>query len=795
MANGKTTRLYIDSQTSLNNTSNANLIEYTLRREMPLIFKMLQLWPSPQQRFESLMEPLSNELGQFTQTGTAKPSIKGYSLNNTDTIHISTSPLTDGHENVIFTIESELINKQELSMLVESKNQLRHQFFSRSAFKYFSSISSSENIEKVRGSLAALHNYKPTPLSHLATFPAEMYRTEKGLEKIVINAVRNIEGLNSITDLDTIVLRSASHITKMKAHFPNLSHTLDNLSKLKSYLNSDQRSVLQLNIELEVNHLRAFTKDAFSLTHYNKSLFDVVVTNNGMIKVRPDDWASYTNSSMVKSIENSFFDSLLPEDAGRIDRNPMNKITNATMLIGNVNIQRIPITAIAPRMKFPSDSIHALEKEWKMPSSPMFVGGSTSLHSTTIDDAVIFKGFFEGIPHIDKENFKSDMVNLMQGEKSAKLSGAQFKLPITLYEKNGEKHIERQRGNDGFTHIAKMPMPDFDQITLAEWLGLTLLKESGLNVSKFQMVSYENEMVSYTGEESLINEKSISEATINNQSLGDDFVDETAFFDNLQSSLTTAVNQVTEVIDNSQSVPFLISERFDIPYASDENPQKTISLDLGAVCMTTSSQKYELSFEDVASNVKKRFSEKVTNEVFNDIYKQIIGSYLLHNNDLHLKNITVLGNQQEDGTYAYKVSPIYDVILTPLVITGNLNVETQKGIYRSALSINGTHFPSKMDIVELATGHFNIPKERALSVFDEVMNNMNVAVKKMVKNIPVEIKTRGRWCDCIETGLAIVERNLKHIKEHGIAYGAAPETSDESIKEMKSATNIMPQLY
>lgn len=795
-ANNQQTRMYVDALPGLDKISQTQLVDYTVKNELPTLLKMLNMWKAPQSRFQEVMLPLTTLSGKFTEQGEAQPKLAAFSLQPDQNIHIKLRPKHKIDEEIgLFTIEAKQLNKHELKLAIENDpSKVRYNFLPRQAFKYLDSTghSDSNNIEKIRSQIANLHNTKSTPIALLGMMPNEYYRTQSGLEKIVINCVRNIEGINAIDDLNQLTVSVIGQTRKVARHLSNLPNLQVNLESLHNFINGEAKDMLKSNIEIELNFMKSFTQDAFRLTHYNKSLYDIVRTSNGLMKTRPDQWTTYTSLSMLRTFENALFESLLPE-VKQIDKNPMQRISNATMLIGNVNIQKVPVSEIVPRFRFQDEIKKAIEKEWKMPSSPLYSGGATSVHTTSISDKPLFEGYFEGIPHIEKEQFKSQMQSLMHSEQSAKLSGAQYKLPVTLSKRNGDLHLKRQQGKEGFTHIAKMPLPDYDQITLSEWLGLTLLKNAGFNVSKFQMVSYDNEHHEYANSQEYV-EESISHASISSDHVLDD---DLSFLDNLAQSLNSNLNTMTrKKNDVTQTVPFLISERFDIPYEWDGQAAKNISLDLGAICLVTSEEKYDLSFETVAEKLKQRIPSAALSVVNEDVYKQIIGSYLLHNNDLHLKNITVLGTQQQEGHYEYKVSPIYDVIITPLVITSNMREDIKKGIYKQALTINGTNFPTKNDIIGFAVANFDMPQERAESIFNTAVVNIRKAVKDLEANMPVEISDRKKWHDTIDTGLALIDRNVRHITEHGTAFGTINDREQKQTisSDMMNATHIMPEL-
>lgn len=331
----------------------------------------------------------------------------------------------------------------------------------------------------------------------------------------------------------------------------------------------------------------------------------------------------------------------------------------------------------------------------------------------------------------------------------------------------GQRELRRQVGNIPFTHIAKFPSPEVESITLAEWLPLTLLKQSGFNVARNQLVSYDNDYEVYSDE--MGGEKTAESPLM---SFDDSNHDMDEFDRNLFNDLTEIFAKQS-IPSKKQVPPFLISERFDIPMSNqltgEVNTSRLMSLDLASLTKVCSSQKYSLSFEDVALRLKESLPKENLKQIMMDIYLQIIGSYLVHNNDLHLKNITLLSDENTiTGETTFKVSPIYDVIITPLVFPDLKDGE----VYHQALTISGTLYPTVQDLFDLATQHFELDSDTVQNVFNNAITNMGNAVNNMRKSMPLDIVSRPIWNDTIRTGLAIIERNLQHIHENGSSYGS-----------------------
>ncbi len=784
LQNGSPTRLYVDIPSG-DKITQTQSIEYALRKELPVVLKSLDLWLTPQTMLEGQSPSLlGTDASQLSKQGNNHQSrIVVLSPNQSGDISLSVD--LDNQRSNILELSATHCKKSLIVQLVHQTDRPRTHFFTRKAFQYFDTIGDIGKLEEIRNKIASLHCLEPTPLAYLALMPESYYKTKQGVERVLLNYVRHNRGVFSLQELHAQVFNKAVEFRRNPEakYAPSFHHRLD---LLKEYLDNPNIE-LEQKIQLETNFISAVHEDAFRLSHYNKVLFDVVKTSTGLIQVKHDNWCRFASLSMDRSFDNALLESLLPESKA-VDKNPMNRINNATMLIGNVSVQKIPVTDVFKRITANDAFKSQIEKEWKSPSNPLISAGVVNVHTTTLDDNTLFNGHFEGIPHIEKERFKQQMVNLMHGEIGAKLSGAQFKLPVLLTEQNGVKHLKRQTGQEGFTHIAKMPMPQYEKITLAEWLGLRILKEAGFNVAKFQMVSYDTNHTDYVESNgSVSTEKSITESQLD---VGHIELDDDDFFSSLAQEVNRGIRQKTR--ETTQTVPFLLSERFDIPYAGGDKLNKKISLDLGALCLKTSEEKYSVSFESVAERLKEVLPGEYLEDVATDIYKQIIGSYLLHNNDLHLKNITLLATENGDGEYSYEVSPIYDVIVTPMVFNyAHASAEIKNALYKQALEIAGTTYPTKSDLVNFAATSLGLSVTKSESIFDDCHQRVTHAVRALTSNLPLEIKQRDKWKDSVELGLAHVERNLKHITQHGTSYGSEQKDRVMENSQPFNFTNLM----
>ncbi|MFM2668674.1 HipA domain-containing protein [Vibrio mediterranei] len=745
-------------------------IRYAIMRNLPIVLKSAGMVQTAQMHLFGTSEKLDAVDSQlFEQTHSLETSRTHLHVLSQRDKGKHTLGYTDeaGLHHALVNLNVDLATKQDLKLLIANQtDNAVYQYMPKTSFRYFDSLQSSHNYKVVQSALADLYRQVPTPLSYLVSYPKGMYSSDKGLESILCLYTRHCRTHNTVDQLQEDIETQMVHLLRS----PRLSNhqlAIQGLNRLIQYCQVNTQELDQ-KLKNEVNYITNSTR-AFSLRHYEQTLSNfVVVERLGLMRVPTTSWTCYADLSFHRDFANATFESLLPEiDHKSPSKNPLSRINVMSSMIANVTFQEVP-TAEVFRSLASTKSSHILDDEhkYRLSSNPLNIIPAASFHTTTISDRPLFSGFFEGIPNYDKKRFREHMRNLMFSEFAAKLSGAQFKLPVTLsLDDNNTLHLQRQTGNLPFTHIAKFPTPGYDNITLAEWLPLTLLKKAGLSVAKNQLVSYETDHSPYeeAGKRIEDNEMSLSDTASTET---DDHED---LFEELQLMFDKA-HQVNELkSEHKNCPPFLISERFDIPYSKAGSNKRILSLDIGALLKLPSSSKYTPSMESVAEVIRTMIPQRDRISIAKDLYKQIIASVLLHNNDLHTKNITILAMEDtKTGDMRYQVSPIYDVIITPLVRPNALAHE----VYHQALTINGELCPTRDEVIAFANEHLAIPLDEAKDMFYSLSNDLLSAVQAMQRELPKEFASRAKWADTIKTGLALVERNIKHIDRHGTTYGS-----------------------
>ena len=129
--------------------------------------------------------------------------------------------------------------------------------------------------------------------------------------------------------------------------------------------------------------------------------------------------------------------------------------------------------------------------------------------------------------------------------------------------------------------------------------------------------------------------------------------------------------------------------------------------------------KYRGSYEQIAKGIF-RFTQSSLLETVK-FYQQVIVSFLIGNNDMHLKNFSIISND----TKYYELSPAYDMVAVKLLIP-----EDQEEL---ALNLNGKKGKLKREDFNEAMLKAHIPEkaivnlwkriEKGMQSWDEIINN------------------------------------------------------------------------
>lgn len=753
------TQLYLQKPTNFGNQSAHHQVMELFNYHLPLVLYGMSLCPSPKTRFFNQMEPLTanNSITQKLRTKLQYNELTNtlFALSTSRTGKFDVVAIDNERTWMLIPLTIERFDSNLLKDVVTiNPNKVVTNRLNLSTYRYFDNPTA-DRTKQTQLNLEQACRIEPSKLANWLFMPSSFYGTQSGLEIVALQAFRYGSKASSY---DEFLSEAKQNLQKVLLHpvFNRAKGLIKNVQALNNYI-SDNRDMLELAIHNEIMAMKS-TQRTINISHYYKGWTNIAFTSYGWMRSSVFEWSNYADLSFHSDFNNALFQSLLPEiKADSISKNPIDRVNNATSLISNFNVREVPtLNVYGARFKTP-DQLKKIEEQWE---KSRFNPSSRNCHTTTIDDKPFFNGYFEGIPSIDQERYVNYMTKLMQVDRGAKLSGAQYKLPVTLSKENGQMHLKRQSGNLPFTHIAKMPQPDLEVVTLSEWLALTLLRDAGLNVAKNQLVAYSNQH-----EEFMTN----SEVNLEQQFSDIGSIEEGEFelFKELGMAFESSLER-TKQAKLAKVPPFLISERFDIPYDTEFSDIRITSIDLGAIANTMPEDKYTPSFEKVAESLKDSIPSDQFDEIASNIYDQIIASIITHNNDLHVKNITILAKEDlGTGVLRYEVSPIYDVLITPMVFS-NLD---EFSLYSQALSINGTKCPCKEEVIDFGVSSLGLSRDNATKAWGDLETRIGNAARNLKNNLPHEIVNNLLWKDSVESGLLMVQRNIKHLQDHGKPYG------------------------
>jgi serine/threonine-protein kinase HipA len=182
-----------------------------------------------------------------------------------------------------------------------------------------------------------------------------------------------------------------------------------------------------------------------------------------------------------------------------------------------------------------------------------------------------------------------------------------------------------------------------------------------------------------------------------------------------------------------------ITKRFD----RLENGEKQHQEDLVQGFGMDSSRKYDESYEACGKLIDKMTNGKKA--VVLDFVRRVIHAYLIGNDDMHLKNISLQRGHENASRYYDKLTPNYDSLFTEAFENINSEGYLALDLLESGFSENYEHYGyyTGYDFIELGI-RLNIP-ERLIKKIIGDMANKKEPMKEVVKNsyMPDEMKKRA----------------------------------------------------
>ena len=174
--------------------------------------------------------------------------------------------------------------------------------------------------------------------------------------------------------------------------------------------------------------------------------------------------------------------------------------------------------------------------------------------------------------------------------------------------------------------------------------------------------------------------------------------------------LTMHLAEITKIKTVKHSLIYLKSGQ--LAYITKRiDRRKGRKLHIEDMCQLTerlTEHKYKGSYEQIAKVILK-YSENPGFDVIN-FYEQVIFSFLTGNNDMHLKNFSLL----KDGNY--NLCPAYDLVASELVVEGDDE--------ELALNLNGKKKKISRKDFELAMSKSKIEEKAILNIFSKFSKNI-----------------------------------------------------------------------
>lgn len=492
----------------------------------------------------------------------------------------------------------------------------------------------------------------------------------------------------------------------------------------------------------------------FSLFHYGLPKNNILILKDGSIIPLVNSGFIHKQEQRKQSELNWLINNLLPEfrsDDKSFDLKRF--ISLSPRLISSFTIQPNHLCAILPAPNLNEvvqnpELIHSKSLELNLLSkAPITI----DTHETTISDKPVFEGVVSTLPNFDTDFFDNLKSDFLEGG-GVRISGVQHKALLNLSHTADGPLLRLSRGNIPSTHISKWPMMGMiDNLSVAEWLGLTLCRAGGLTVSKFQLVNSEWSTTQEQKNEQLYR----SDRTLEGCNDFFDFKD----IEQVKASLPALAR--TKKIDRHP--PFILVERFDVAYEGEHADIKYVSRDFCMLAQRPSKDKYNYTMEGVADLLKQYITTKAELTAAQEhLLRLITASMSVGNNDLHLKNLTLLQEYINDELVKTSLSPVYDVLVAPMVA-----IQIRQEPYFQALSLNGTRRPSLNQLRSFAVEHLDMTYEAATTIVKDTIDGIKQEVLRLSSNSEV-LGDDEFLKETLQFGLSLVKENLISLMTHGV---------------------------
>lgn len=347
-------------------------------------------------------------------------------------------------------------------------------------------------------------------------------------------------------------------------------------------------------------------------------------------------------------------------------------------------------------------------------------------HTTLLTDDDVFRGVIRDVPNYSEGHFDFENTKLALQDNIPRVSGMQIKLPMHLEEAAGGLELSLA-SNKSFTHMLKLASNNQQSLIIGEWVGMHISRAIGANTARFQLVDLSNS---------------------NGHRLG------------------------------------YVTERFDID--TKESGNEFLACDLCSIMGWQAEDKYKGSMEIATEIIKLNSVDFETDKYA--LLAMVVACLLADNTDLHMKNISLIKNENSDE--GYRLAPVYDMVVTSVIPAFSHS--------KLALPINGTNEPTLSDVVTFAQKSLDIKPEQTRNYIEMACNQVKGLMDSLVetfeyKHVTAHANALRRCYEAVSKRLMIFQPSLEHQRVLAIEAARINALSVEELIENQERNDAIEQ--
>jgi len=306
--------------------------------------------------------------------------------------------------------------------------------------------------------------------------------------------------------------------------------------------------------------------------------------------------------------------------------------------------------------------------------------------------------------------FETDVAGLWKNELMPKFSGAQVKIPVSVFPDENGGYAMLPAVRTPFSHILKVPREGFyASFPAVEWAGLEMARRAGLETAEHALVEMPEGMA-----------------------------------------------------------PGLVIERFDIPDVNDDLRYLLRISDFCNITDTPPKNKYDSDILPCFAAIDAQSSDPQADKIA--FFKRVVLSQCMMDGDMHKKNISVVKTfDRETGDITMRFSPVYDAMTT--VIYPELSNRESALVYDPQPEYEGAYakrITTRSDLMEIAKIN-GISWEEADAIIDHISQSVVETAIDIARNPPEILKNHPACLHalkCMATEIYL-NSSAPHLPEFG----------------------------